>query len=40
MMQATRIYDSYLGPEAPKLVEIPEEMLAFIQVRRPFVQVN
>jgi hypothetical protein len=29
--QATRIFDSYLGPEAPKRIELPPGMLAFVQ---------
>lgn len=28
--QATRIYDSYLGPDAPKRLELPPQILAFI----------
>lgn len=29
--QATRIHDSYLGPDAPKRIGLPERMRAFIQ---------
>ena len=31
MTQATRIYDSYLGPDAPKRIELPAKMLGFVQ---------